>query len=122
MAEIGLTFATSATTVGVLALDALVAEGTDLRAKATEYAVEEGSPISDHVVLESERLKLSGWVTPSNVLEMTADGRPKLLEVNPNPAWANDGKLAFMAGFAGISYPRMLEMIVDAALVRIGKL
>ncbi|MGF1593824.1 MAG: hypothetical protein ACFCUW_11125, partial [Kiloniellaceae bacterium] len=31
-----------------------------------------------------------------------ADGRPKLMECNPNPAWANDGKLAFMAGFAGI--------------------
>ena len=27
-----------------------------------------------------------------------ADGEPRLLEVNPNPAWANDGKLAFMAG------------------------
>jgi D-alanine-D-alanine ligase len=48
------------------------------------------------------------------------DGRPKLMEVNPNPAWANDGKLAFMAGFAGIAYPKMLEMVVDAALRRIG--
>jgi D-alanine-D-alanine ligase len=48
-----------------------------------------------------------------------ADGRPKLLEVNPNPAWANDGKLAFMAGFDGISYPAMLESIIDAALERI---
>lgn len=50
-----------------------------------------------------------------------ADGRPKLIEINPNPAWANDGKLAFMAGFAGIEYPRMLEMIVDAALTRIAR-
>lgn len=49
-----------------------------------------------------------------------ADRRPRLLECNPNPAWANDGKLAFMAGFAGIAYPRMLEMIVDAAIARIG--
>jgi D-alanine-D-alanine ligase len=32
-----------------------------------------------------------------------ADGEPRLLEVNPNPAWANDGKLTFMAGFAGIA-------------------
>jgi D-alanine-D-alanine ligase len=45
-----------------------------------------------------------------------ADGEPRLLEVNPNPAWANDGKLAFMAGFAGIAYPDMLKMILDAAL------
>lgn len=48
------------------------------------------------------------------------DGRPRLMEVNPNPAWANDGKLAFMAGFADIAYPRMLEMIVEAARARTG--
>jgi D-alanine-D-alanine ligase len=49
-----------------------------------------------------------------------ADGEPKLMEVNPNPAWANDGKLAFMAGFAGIAYPDLLKMILDAALRRLG--
>jgi D-alanine-D-alanine ligase len=48
------------------------------------------------------------------------DGEPKLMEVNPNPAWANDGKLALMAGVAGLSYPQLLEKIVDAALTRIG--
>jgi len=48
------------------------------------------------------------------------DGRPKLMEVNPNPAWASDGKLAFMAGFANIGYARMLEMVIDAAIARIG--
>jgi D-alanine-D-alanine ligase len=48
------------------------------------------------------------------------DGEPKLMEVNPNPAWANDGKLAFMAGFAGIAYDGMLKMILDAALRRLG--
>jgi len=42
------------------------------------------------------------------------------MECNSNPAWANDGKLAFMADFAGIPYPRMLEMVVDAAIARIG--
>jgi D-alanine-D-alanine ligase len=47
------------------------------------------------------------------------DGAPRLLEVNPNPAWANDGKLAFMAGFAGIAYPQLLRMILDAACARI---
>jgi D-alanine-D-alanine ligase len=49
-----------------------------------------------------------------------ADGEPKLMEVNPNPAWANDGKLAFMAGFAGIAYPDMLKMILNAAVRRLG--
>lgn len=48
-----------------------------------------------------------------------ADGEPKLMEVNPNPAWANDGKLAFMAGFAGIQYPDMLHMILRAAIDRV---
>lgn len=47
-----------------------------------------------------------------------ADGTIKLMEVNPNPAWANDGKLAMMAGFAGISYPDMLRMILQAAITR----
>jgi D-alanine-D-alanine ligase len=51
---------------------------------------------------------------------VAADGEPKLMEVNPNPAWAYDGKLAFMAGFAGIDYQSMLEMIVDAGLIRTG--
>ncbi len=47
------------------------------------------------------------------------DERPKLMEVNPNPAWASDGKLAFMASFAKIDYARMLEMVIDAAIARI---
>jgi D-alanine-D-alanine ligase len=50
-----------------------------------------------------------------------ADGEPRLLEVNPNPAWANDGKLAFMAGFAGIAYADMLKMILEAALHRVAR-
>lgn len=48
-----------------------------------------------------------------------ADGEPKLMEVNPNPAWANDGKLAFMAGFAGLSYPEMLRLFLNGAIARI---
>lgn len=81
MAEVGVTFSTGVpSTIGVLELDVLLTEANDLRARATEYAVEEGSPISDHIVVESERLKVSGWITPSSVILMTADGRPKLLE------------------------------------------
>ena len=48
-------------------------------------------------------------------------GVPRLMEVNPNPAWANDGKLALMAGFAGIPYAEMLRMIVEAAVARINE-
>jgi D-alanine-D-alanine ligase len=50
---------------------------------------------------------------------VAADGEPKLMEVNPNPAWANDGKLAFMAGFAGIEYRDMLRLILEAAIARL---
>jgi len=46
---------------------------------------------------------------------LNAKGEPKLLEVNPNPGWCWDGHLAKMAKFAGISYSRMLEMILQAA-------
>jgi D-alanine-D-alanine ligase len=40
------------------------------------------------------------------------------MEVNPNPAWANDGKLDFMAGFEGMEYRDMLHAIIDSALAR----
>lgn len=48
-----------------------------------------------------------------------ANGEVKLMEVNPNPAWANDGKLAFMAGFGGLSYPDMLSRFLETAIARI---
>jgi D-alanine-D-alanine ligase len=48
-----------------------------------------------------------------------ADGTPRLMEVNPNPAWAYDGKLAMMAGFAGLAYGEMLRLILEAALRRV---
>jgi D-alanine-D-alanine ligase len=51
---------------------------------------------------------------------LSADGQPKLLEVNPNPGWCWDGHLAKMAGIAGISYVQMLEAILNAAEQRIG--
>jgi D-alanine-D-alanine ligase len=48
-----------------------------------------------------------------------SDGTPKLMEVNPNPAWAYDGKLAFIADFAGIPYGDMLHKILHAAITRL---
>jgi D-alanine-D-alanine ligase len=48
-----------------------------------------------------------------------SEGRVKLLEVNPNPGWCWDGKLNLMAGFAGIEYKQLLEMILNAAKERI---
>jgi D-alanine-D-alanine ligase len=49
---------------------------------------------------------------------LDARGRPKLLEVNPNPGWCWDGHLAKMAAYAGISYYEMLAAIIEAAKER----
>jgi D-alanine-D-alanine ligase len=51
-----------------------------------------------------------------------ANGCIKLLEVNPNPGWCWDGKLNLMAGFAGIEYPQLIGMILNAARDRCGLL
>lgn len=48
-----------------------------------------------------------------------ADGTVRLMEVNPNPAWGWDGKLAVMAGHAGWSYAQLLERLVAIAWARI---
>jgi len=48
-----------------------------------------------------------------------ADGKIKLMEINPNPAWAPDGKLAWMASFAGIDYPSMLKLFLEGAIRRV---
>lgn len=47
-----------------------------------------------------------------------ADGEPKRMEVTPNPAWANDGKLCFMAGIAGFDDRGMRRLILEAAIAR----
>jgi D-alanine-D-alanine ligase len=52
---------------------------------------------------------------------LDASGIPRLLEVNPNPGWCWDGHLAKMAGISNISYPRLLEMILQAAEQRISQ-
>lgn len=47
-----------------------------------------------------------------------ARGEPKLLEVNPNPAWSWDAKLNLMAGFHGLNYAELLELILYTAQMR----
>lgn len=43
-----------------------------------------------------------------------------LLEVNPNPGWCWDGKVAMMAEMEGLSYEAFLGIILDAAARRVG--
>lgn len=44
-----------------------------------------------------------------------ADGAIKLMEINPNPAWCWDGKLAHMAGLMGERHSGLLRLILEAA-------
>jgi D-alanine-D-alanine ligase len=44
-----------------------------------------------------------------------ADGSIRLMEVNPNPAWCWDGKLAHMAELKDLRHSGMLELIIGAA-------
>ena len=46
------------------------------------------------------------------------EGRLKLMEVNPNPAWCHDGKLAHMAAQRGDGHAALLERILEVALRR----
>jgi len=49
---------------------------------------------------------------------LDAEGRPHLLEVNPNPGWCWDGHLAKMTALADMSYGDMLAAILAAAQER----
>jgi len=49
---------------------------------------------------------------------LDGEGRPRLLEANPNCGWCDDGHMAKTAALAGISYPQMLKMIFDSATER----
>ncbi|RTR02455.1 D-alanine--D-alanine ligase family protein [Halomonas nitroreducens] len=48
------------------------------------------------------------------------DGQPRLLDVNTNPTWYRDGKLALMAEWAGHPYQELLRLILEAAISRQG--
>ena len=50
---------------------------------------------------------------------LDAEGRPHLLEVNPNPGWCYDGHLAVQASLAGASYADLLRSLLDAATQRL---
>ena len=71
----------------------------------------------DHSLLLFERLECRDYAR----FDWRADarGKIKLLEVNPNPGWCWDGKLNFMAGYAGLRYADLLRMILEAAQERV---
>lgn len=66
----------------------------------------------------AERLECRDYVRFDWRLDI--EGKPKLLEANPNPGWCWDGHLAKAAALAGISYADMIHRILTAAEERIG--
>lgn len=90
---------------------------TDIRYKEAEIDEETRRKMVDYSYALFERLECRDYAR----FDFRADskGNIKLLEANPNPGWCWDGKLNLMAGFAGIDYARMLEMILNAAKERL---
>lgn len=72
--------------------------------------------LKDYSNLLFERLECRDYARID--FRVDAQGEIKLLEVNPNPGWCWDGKMNYMAGFAGLRYADMLKMILDAAVER----
>lgn len=68
------------TMIGALQLDALISEQTSLSNGVTQYAVEEGAPVSDHISSEAEKLTIEGVVTGASVSLFGVHGRSKMIE------------------------------------------
>ena len=91
---------------------------SEIKFKRAEITAEVEQQLSDTVTRLFRRFGLRDYARFD--FRVAADGRIALMEVNPNPAWANDGKLAFMASFANIEYRDMLALVLDTALARAG--
>lgn len=92
---------------------------TEIKFKRAEVSDEETTLMEDYSRSMFRRIGLKDYGRFD--FRRGADGVIKLMEINPNPAWANDGKLAFMAGFADLSYPQMLNRILEAARTRLAE-
>jgi D-alanine-D-alanine ligase len=89
----------------------------DIRYKEADLPEEERRKIVDHSIHLFDRLGCRDYARFD--FRADAQGTIKLLEVNPNPGWCWDGKLNIMAGFQGLKYDDLLEMILNAAKERI---
>jgi len=91
---------------------------TDIRYHEAKIDTALRQRLSGYAVAMFERLGCQDYARCD--FRTGADGTIKLLEMNPNPAWSFDGKLAMMAGFAGMRYGEMLGRIIDVARRRSG--
>ncbi len=89
---------------------------TDVRYRAANVDAETLAGMQHTVAVLFARLGLRDY----GRFDFRCDGGgvARLLEVNPNPAWCWDGKLAHMASVQGESHAALLGRIVDAAVKR----
>ncbi|MBF1221555.1 MAG: hypothetical protein HXM21_00095 [Haemophilus influenzae] len=78
MSLMSLLFGTK-TSIGSLELDALLTESTTLSSQVTEYPIEDGSVISDHITQENETLSIEGVITSAGTLFNLNFGKAKLI-------------------------------------------
>lgn len=88
-----------------------------VRYKPAELDLESRRQLLDYSNLLFERLGCRDYARFD--FRRDCEGVIKLMEVNPNPGWCWDGKLNIMAGFEGLSYGQLLEMILNAGMERI---
>jgi D-alanine-D-alanine ligase len=88
----------------------------DIRYQEARLPEEQKRLLIDYSMILFERLECRDYAR----VDFRADrqGRIKLLEMNPNPGWCWDGKLNYMAGFAGMDYSELLGKILNAAQER----
>ena len=92
----------------------------NVRPQPADLSAEQHQAIVAGSIRIAKRLACRDYVRCDWRLDAT--GRPRLLEVNPNPGWGweGDGHFAKMARFAGMSYPEMLDEILTSAARRYG--
>jgi D-alanine-D-alanine ligase len=74
--------------------------------------------IASWSLMLAERLECRDYVRFDWRLD--SNGKPKLLEANPNPGWCWDGHMAKAAELVGMSYADMIHRILTATEERIG--
>lgn len=91
---------------------------TDIRYVAADLSVAETRRLNDYATRLFVRSGCRDYARFD--FRTDAHGTVKFLEINPNPGWCWDGKLALMAALAGWRYPELLRQILLAAHRRIG--
>ena len=89
---------------------------TQIKCKEASISNESSRTLADHSLRLFEYLECRDYARFD--YRTDSNGVIKLLEVNPNPGWCWDGKMNYMAGFAGLTYADMLRMVIESAQER----